>query len=234
MTLVLGISTSTARGSVALFGSTGLLALASHEILEAHAERLFGLIDEVLREARADRRAVCAVACDVGPGSFTGLRVGVASAAGITAALGVLGIGVGSLESMAHAALVSAPPGTERVVAMLDAKKGEVFVGAFDGAGVAREPARHIPHDRAVLEIEAAVSDTRTRFAGAMILELVPGLASELSAAGRLVRSPSADLPCASSIARVAHAWLAEKREFPPLLPVYVREPDAKPAAARA
>ena len=219
---------------MAVAGASGLLAVVTHEVLEAHAERLFGLIDEALREAGADRRAVGAVACDVGPGSFTGLRVGVASAAGITAALGVPGIGVGSLESMAHAALRDGAPGAGRVVVALDAKKGEVFLGVFDPAGASIEPARHLARDAAAVEIERAASEPRARLAGAVIAELVPALAADLAASGRLVRSRAADLPCAGSVALVAHAWLSEKREFPPLLPVYVREPDAKPAAPRA
>lgn len=226
MKLVLAISTSTGRGSVAVAGPEGVLALRTHDVLEAHAEALFSLVDAALEGAGATRELLTAVACDVGPGSFTGVRVGVASAAGIAAALGVPGIGIGSLESMARAALRSSFGEADRVVAALDAKKGEVYLGAFDRSGRACEDARHVARERAAIELEQLARDPRTRLAGSIVEELVPSLPP-----GRLVRAPGVDAPCASALAVIATAWISEKRELSPLQPVYVREPDARPSA---
>lgn len=224
MKLALGISTSTHRGSVALVGGGRVLALATHEVLEAHAEALFSLLDEVLSRAGASRADLTCVGCDVGPGSFTGVRVGVASAAGIASALGVPTIGVGSLESMAHAAL-AASPGTSRVVAALDAKKGELYVGAFDGLGLPEGEARHLPRPDAEAALAAWSTQPGTRLVGAVLDEL-----DTLRTAPCVVRTTGTDLPCASWVARVGERWLSEKRQLGPLKPVYVREPDAKPS----
>ncbi len=226
MKLVLGISTSTPRGSVALVGAGRVLGLATHEVLEAHAEALFSLIDEALAQAGASRKDLCGVACDVGPGSFTGVRVGVASAAGVAAALGLETVSVGSLESMVHAALRARPDErVARVVAVLDAKKGEVYLGSYDRAGHPLAPSRHLSRAEAQVELEAWAAEADTRIVGAVALEL-----GSLGTSPAIVRAPAADLPCASSVALVGEAWLSEKRALGPLKPVYVREPDAKPS----
>lgn len=226
MALILGFSTSTPLGSVAIVGPDGPIAEATHEVLAAHAERLFGLVDDVIARAGAPRDSIAAVACDVGPGSFTGVRVGVASAAGVAAALGVPGIGVGSLTSMAHAALVRAArrEAITRVVAVLDAKKDEIYMGVFDPALTPIEPAKHVSRSDASRELMRLVEDPQTLVAGSIAAELGVALESERHPRGRGI-----DLPAAASIADVARGLLARSSSAP-LEPVYVREPDAKPS----
>src|SRR4051812_25416291 len=101
---VLALSTSTPRGSVAVVDDGAVLASVAYVDLKSHAERIFGSIDLALAKAGLERSTIAAVACDLGPGSFTGVRVGVASAKGIALALGVPVFGVSSLEVMAAAA----------------------------------------------------------------------------------------------------------------------------------
>jgi tRNA threonylcarbamoyladenosine biosynthesis protein TsaB len=224
--LILGFSTSTPHGSVAIVGPDGPIAEASHEVLAAHAERVFGLVDDVIARAGARRESIVAVACDVGPGSFTGVRVGVASAAGIAAALGVPGVGVGSLASMAHAALSRAPrpEAVTRVVSLLDAKKDEIYIGHFDRSLAPIEPARHVSRSDAGRELARLVEDPGILFAGAVAAELGTSLEGE-----RHRRGSGIDLPSAASIAAVARRLLSSPASAP-LEPVYVREPDAKPS----
>jgi tRNA threonylcarbamoyladenosine biosynthesis protein TsaB len=226
MGLILGFSTSTPHGSVAIVGLDGPRAEATHEVLAAHAERVFGLVEEVFTRAGARRESIVAVACDVGPGSFTGVRVGVASAAGVAAALGVPGIGVGSLASMAHAALARAPrrEAVTRIVALIDAKKDEIYVGVFDGSLAPLEPAKHVSRADASRELARLVEDPGTLVAGSVAAELCTQLDGE-----RHPRGPGIDLPSAASIAMVARAFLSSGTSAP-LEPVYVREPDAKPS----
>lgn len=226
MGLILGFSTSTPHGSVAIVGPEGPVAEATHEVLAAHAERVFGLVDEVIARAGVRRDSITAVACDVGPGSFTGVRVGVASAAGVAAALGVPGVGVGSLASMAHGALSRAPSSEAitRVVALLDAKKDEIYLGVFDRALAPVEPAKHVSRSDAARELKELVDDPGTLVAGSIAAELVVGLEGE-----RYPRGPGIDLPSAATIAEVARCLLANNSSAP-LEPVYVREPDAKPS----
>jgi tRNA threonylcarbamoyladenosine biosynthesis protein TsaB len=227
VTVVLAISTSTSRGSIALAGPEGVLAEASHDVLEAHAERLFGLIDAVVARAGMTPDRIGAVACDVGPGSFTGVRVGVASAAGIAAALGVPALGVGSLASMANAAAAARGGASwTRALVALDAKKDEVYLGAFDQAASPLAPARHVRRLDAAAELREALADPHAVVVGEIVGELLP----EFAGGERWVRADGADGPTAAWIARVALLDLAAGRPMP-LEPTYVREPDVTRSA---
>lgn len=229
---LLAISTSTPRGSAALFDGDHLLAQVSYTDLRGHAERLFAALDEVLGAAGIERGALQAIACDIGPGSFTGVRVGVASAKGAALALGLRAAGVMSLEAMAAAAFGEglAQPG-DVVAATIDAKKDEIFLAAFD-ASLARiiEP-RHVER--------AAAAGVLLPLAGAGRRVVIVGeVADQLEPLRpHVARSTSADLPDAAWIGRVAAGRLraADGGRDPgdpaALEPLYVRAPDAKPAA---
>lgn len=130
---LLALSTSTPHASVAVLCGPQLLAMTFHDDLKGHAEKLFDRIDEALHQAGLKKSDLQAIACDIGPGSFTGVRVGIASSKGIAYALGLPLFGVMSLRAMAAAAFGEnlAAPG-ECVVATLDAKKSELYAAAFD------------------------------------------------------------------------------------------------------
>ncbi|HLM73993.1 MAG TPA: tRNA (adenosine(37)-N6)-threonylcarbamoyltransferase complex dimerization subunit type 1 TsaB [Polyangiaceae bacterium] len=229
---LLAISTSTPHGSVALLDADALptaareLASASYDDLAGHAERLFSLIDQVLQEGGVERSAIGAIACDIGPGSFTGVRVAVASAKGAAVALGLPVIGVTSLEALAARAFAEgrAHPG-DLVAAAVDAKKGEVFLAVFDASQASLElvlPPCHVPR-AAVAEVLAKAAEGRT-------LVLVGEPAAPLS------EGPPPELPEAAWIGRVAAARLFSGGGVDPaaLEPLYVRPPDAKPFVAVA
>ncbi|MEJ7732829.1 MAG: tRNA (adenosine(37)-N6)-threonylcarbamoyltransferase complex dimerization subunit type 1 TsaB [Polyangiaceae bacterium] len=130
---ILGISTSSGRGSVALRGD-GLRVARVYDAL--HAEHLLPQLDALLAEAGCRRVDLAGVACDIGPGSFTGVRVGVACAKGIAVGLGLPLAGVVSLAAMAHDAFAAGALATGDVaLALLDAKRGEVFAAAYDASG---------------------------------------------------------------------------------------------------
>jgi tRNA threonylcarbamoyladenosine biosynthesis protein TsaB len=130
---VLGIETSSVRGSVVLLDGDQVLVASSHERENAHDASLRPLIEQALAEAGWSRTQLERVAVGTGPGSFTGLRVGIAYAQGIAEGLGVPLVGVGSLAAMARGV-----PGARAAIrfAMLDARRGEFFVAAYavDGA----------------------------------------------------------------------------------------------------
>lgn len=94
-----------------------VLASAEHSDLNAHAERLLPLLEEVFAQAKLTRHDVHRVAVGIGPGSFTGLRVGIALGQGLGLGLGIPVVGVGSL-----AALAAAGNGAVRL-ALLDARR---------------------------------------------------------------------------------------------------------------
>jgi tRNA threonylcarbamoyladenosine biosynthesis protein TsaB len=220
--IVLGLSTSTPTGSAALWGPKGLLAEERYDALELHAEQLLVGVDALVRRAGLQPRDIGAVACDVGPGSFTGIRVAVAAAEGIAAGLGVPRFGVTSLEALAAAAgasVAAEATGPRPVLALLDAKKSEVYVGAFEppeGTG----PFEHIDLGEATLRVERCLAR-----GGLAVGDVVHALLGpELPAGASYLR------PDAAWIARLGWLRLLSGASPQPLVPVYVRPPDAKPA----
>jgi tRNA threonylcarbamoyladenosine biosynthesis protein TsaB len=129
---VLGIETSSIRGSVALVEGGQTLVVASHERANAHEASIQPLIEQVLADAGWSARQLERIAVGTGPGSFTGLRVGIALAQGISEGLEIPLVGVGSLQAMARAT----PDGTRALrVPLLDARRGEFFLAAYDLEG---------------------------------------------------------------------------------------------------
>lgn len=122
--LLLAIETATDVCAVALFRDDDLLASRSTDVPRAHAARLAPFIAEVLGEAGVGAASLDAVAVSAGPGSFTGLRIGVATAKGLCLATGAALVGVPTLD-----ALTAAAGRGPAVVAALPSRRGEVFLG---------------------------------------------------------------------------------------------------------
>lgn len=125
--LILALDTSTPTASVALVGASGLCVLRT-EPSRTHGPTVLLLIEEVLKEAGVAPEELAAVACGRGPGSFTGLRIGLATAKGLCFGLGVPLILPSSLEAVARAAPRQGPA---VVVACLDARRQELFAAAW-------------------------------------------------------------------------------------------------------
>ncbi|MBL8002186.1 MAG: tRNA (adenosine(37)-N6)-threonylcarbamoyltransferase complex dimerization subunit type 1 TsaB [Flavobacteriales bacterium] len=142
---LLAIETATRRCSVALAEGGAVLAHREEESERlTHAERLNVFIDEVLREAGVDITALAGVAVGVGPGSYTGLRIGLSAAKGLCYALGIPLMGMGSLDVLVHelrAQGVVLPAGA-RLMPMIDARRMEVFT-QVSAPGGDRETAPH-------------------------------------------------------------------------------------------
>jgi tRNA threonylcarbamoyladenosine biosynthesis protein TsaB len=128
MALILSIETSTAVCSVALHEQGKLLALAELREPGAHAEKLMGLLEEVLVKAAKALSEVEAIAVSEGPGSYTGLRIGVSTAKGLAFALDKPLIGINTLRAMAAACPLEKGA---QVVAVLDARRMEVYTQVF-------------------------------------------------------------------------------------------------------
>ena len=125
--LILGIETATAQVSVAIGGHEGVLALFEVCRGRRHAETLTPAIDFVCQQAQVDLAEIGAVAVDVGPGLFTGMRVGLAAAKAIAQARRVPMIGISSLDLLAFPLRHSHRP----IVAVIDARKDEVFWSVY-------------------------------------------------------------------------------------------------------
>ncbi len=132
MTL-LAIESATDMVGVALIRDDGASAERVHEGGRAHAELLAPAIEEVCAVSGCTLAEVGTIAVDIGPGLFTGLRVGVATAKALAQALGIGVIGVSSLDILAFAAAerLGAGDGPGVVASVVDARRGEVFAATY-------------------------------------------------------------------------------------------------------
>ncbi len=125
--IILGIETATLQVGCALGGVEGVLASFTAARGRRHAETLVPAVEFVARHARVELEEVSVVAVDIGPGLFTGLRVGVATAKAIAQALRVPMIGLSSLDLLAFAL-----HHTDGLIAtVVDARRGEVFAALY-------------------------------------------------------------------------------------------------------
>jgi tRNA threonylcarbamoyladenosine biosynthesis protein TsaB len=210
--IVLGIETSTARSSVALLVDGEVVAHVHHEDARGHGAFLAPAVRRCLDAApQVDGAArIDAVAVGTGPGLYTGLRVGMATAAAFASARAVPVVGVGGLDALAHGCAVK----DATVVTTLDARRGQVFwaVHAPEGGTLVR---RDDPQVGTRAELDAVLS--------ALTGQVV--VIGEV-AAGAPVR------PDAVSTARLALLTLATRPHdelvHAALVPTYLREADVR------
>lgn len=211
--IVLAIDTCLTACSVAVVEDDHVLATASEPMMRGHQERLAPLTREVMRAAGLDFPAIDRIGVTIGPGSFTGLRVGLAFAKGLALALDRPCIGVGSLEALA-AGLAS--DGLR--AAVIDAGRGRVFLQIFEGEAAIVAPDS--------LEIATAA---------ARVAELAQGGDLTLTGPGAALLSgvaPGASIIDQAAPSPVVVAKVAARSPTTLPRPLYLRAPDAKPKAA--
>ena len=197
--MILAIDTSTAACSAALFESDGRCVAHRDEVIgRGHSERLVPMLDELLDGRQADRILV-----GVGPGSFTGIRVGIAAAQGLAIAWNCELSGMSSL-----ALLAAGAGGGGDVLAAVDGGHGELFVQQFDRHVAPTTELFNLPPDEAAEQMSAD-------------LAVGPGAETlvEARGSGRAVDA----LPSA----RNAMLLPEDLRSLHPR-PVYARAPDAR------
>ena len=128
--VILAIETATRSGSVAVSEGEGVLACAIGNSASSHSTDLIENIDRIMQEAHLQLCDVDLFAVAVGPGSFTGLRIGLATAKSLAVAMNKKCVGISTLAAIALAAGES-----ERTVALLPAGRGEVFAQMFSVVG---------------------------------------------------------------------------------------------------
>ena len=134
--LILCIETATPVCSVALAENGKVLAYKEDSGSNSHSSELTGFIEEVFTRTGRAISELDAIAVSAGPGSYTGLRIGVSSAKGLAYALDIPLIGIGTLNSMACGAKEEAGPGDEckYFCPMIDARRMEVYCAVFDNS----------------------------------------------------------------------------------------------------
>jgi tRNA threonylcarbamoyladenosine biosynthesis protein TsaB len=198
----------------------------AHETRErGHAERLMPMMAEVMDEAWLEFSHIGRIAVTVGPGSFTGVRGGVAAARGLALASGIVAVGATSLAVMTHQAderLGSARGGRLLAVAV-DARRDSVYLQLFTGAD-----------DKAGPPLLLAIDDAARHVGSRPVVIVGSGaelVAGAVRAAGGQAEAALVDLqPDARSLALLA----ADLAPAHPLRPLYLRPPDVKPQADRS
>ena len=219
---ILAIDTSCGAASVAVADGARLepLAAISRPMARGHAEALAPMVEEAMRGVDGGFASLTRIAVAIGPGSFTGIRVGLAMARAMGVALAIPVVGVSTLA--AFAAPLLSEPRSGIIAATIDARHGAVYFQLFEANGRPLGP----PRCDSPRECVRAIGAGPAWFAG----DAAALVASEAQRAG---------LPYDLDTARaapdiVALAWmgLAVDPAISPARPVYVKPPDARPNAA--
>jgi tRNA threonylcarbamoyladenosine biosynthesis protein TsaB len=209
--IVLGLDTCLSSCSVAVLDGVRVIASAREVMARGHQERLAPMAQQVMTEAGLAFGKLDRIAVTVGPGSFTGLRVGIAFAKGLALALDRPAVGIGTLEALAAEA---AKDFGGLVFPAIDARRGQLYLQAFEDG-------------RALMAPDALTAEV----AAARIAELSQGRSFTLVGSGAPLLAdfaPAAAVIAAEGADARAVARLAAAREPAPLKPLYLRAPDAK------
>lgn len=218
---VLAIDTALAACSAAVLDTVfgGVIAGDSLPMVRGHAEALMPLVEQVMRRADLTFADVDRIAVTSGPGSFTGLRVGISAARGIALAANLPAFGVSTLS--AYAAPHLAEDEINPVIAVIDARHDHVYLQVFGAGGRIVVLPRLAPIGEAV----RAASEAPSRIVGSAAL----AVADRLPKGTRCLRVDAREAPDIGWVARMG-AVLPEGQSPPK--PQYLRAPDAQPQNA--
>jgi tRNA threonylcarbamoyladenosine biosynthesis protein TsaB len=237
--LTLGVDTSTERRSVALVRGGRVLAETSSGLREGGSANLLADIDQVLVSAGAKLKEVELYAAAVGPGSFTGLRAGLATVKGLALTKGKPAVGVRTLHALAYCVRPA-----QRVVSLIPAGRGEVFAQLLsvtaEGLVTELESPTHVPPER-LLEMMAGLGGG-LKWTGGGAFKFLEMIRERAEADGIDFASPGASgvaegdgwvlLPAeealAQSVAEMAQAAYVSGAFEEGLTAVYVRPSDAE------
>ena len=224
---VLSLDTTTRAGSVAVVSDATVLCELPGDARLTHGERLPGELMRALAAANLELGQVELLAVAAGPGSFTGLRVGIAAMQGLAMATGLRIVPVSALDALARAAGSGLGP----VATWIDAQRGQVFATLFDETG--REalvgPSSMTPLETLTSWTEVA-GERQVRFIG-------DGAVRYADVIQRVLGARASLLPEAPPLAAIIGAIAARDphRAVLPhaVIPIYIRRPDAELARLR-
>lgn len=219
---LLAIDTSTTSCSVALFDGDRLLAEAVYTAGKTHSRHLSSIIHRILTGCRCDPVDIGGIAVTRGPGTFTGLRIGISTVKGLAVAIQAPVVGVSSLAALAFPLFPLDGP----VVAMIDARRGEVYHAHYHGGMGAPEPVTPVSVGSPETAAAALPEDAILVGSGAVLYREVfetrgPRIRFA-DATGHVIR--------ASSVGMLAMARFKRQDVDPidALIPEYIRKSDAQ------
>jgi tRNA threonylcarbamoyladenosine biosynthesis protein TsaB len=218
---VLAIDTALEACSAAVLDPAGgITASESLAMTRGHAETLMPLIARVMNGAGLEFAQLDRIAVTTGPGSFTGLRVGISAARGIALAAGKPAVGLSTLAALA-APLIATDDGTQ-VVAAIDARHEHIYLQVFGVNG------------RTLVGPRVASLRDAARAAMAAPARIVGSAANKMAAAWPKGAEPplSVEQRAAPDIEWIARLGAAATDGYSPPKPLYLREPDAQPQDA--
>jgi tRNA threonylcarbamoyladenosine biosynthesis protein TsaB len=223
---ILGLDTATSSTAVALLTNDGTIIEARDDVHAGarghHAERVLGLAAGLLESAGAEWAELDRIAVGLGPGGYTGLRIGIATALGLARAHNTRLVGISSLRALAE------PVSDATALAVLDARRGELFIAAYDAGVELLAPAVWSPARLAELAVPAAERPLLAVGDGAVAhRSALQALGIRVAPEGSVLHRVSAGAIC-----RLAAA-LADDRDAP-VVPQYLRLPDAEIALRAA
>ncbi|WP_420403006.1 tRNA (adenosine(37)-N6)-threonylcarbamoyltransferase complex dimerization subunit type 1 TsaB [Nisaea sp.] len=222
---ILGIDSSTGACSVALRRGPDLLAVRREDMTRGQSERLAPMTEAVMRDAGIGFDDLDAVAVSRGPGSFTGLRIGLAFAKGLGQALGIPVLGVSGFDAVARAARAAAKDAGSVLAILLESRRADLFLQVFTPDGVQAGAPAALPADAIAEHLTASAAAVPVLLAGDAAGKVAPLLGDAC------VRSP-ATVPDADHVSALGLALLEAGTESP-AVPLYLRAPDVtRPVAS--
>jgi tRNA threonylcarbamoyladenosine biosynthesis protein TsaB len=215
----LAFDTAGTACSAAAWRSGKVVARRFEAMQRGQSERLVPMIEEVMATARLDYAALDAVAVTLGPGGFTGVRIGLATARGLALACGAPVLGVSSFEAVA-AAVDPAERRDRRLAVLLDAKRADLFVQVF---GAALEPLGK-PACVTPGQLAGYLPDGALTLAGDAVDQALEALAA--ARGGDLLVASAPGQVDAGRLAELAAALPLPAPGAAPPMPLYLRPPD--------
>jgi tRNA threonylcarbamoyladenosine biosynthesis protein TsaB len=219
---VLAIETSTLAGGVALLEQGRPIGEISLDVALTHSERLMAMVDRLLQDCRSSLDEVRGLAVSVGPGSFTGLRVGIATVKGLALALDLPVAPVPTLDALAARLPFADAP----VCPVLDARKGEVYLSLYRARGDGMER---------LWEYMALAPAAAAERLEAPVILLGNGVAAcrphlDRLGSGVRVAPPAQCAPSAALVGQLGHAMLRAGAGVSgdALAPLYLRRSEAE------
>jgi tRNA threonylcarbamoyladenosine biosynthesis protein TsaB len=224
--LVLALDTTTRAGSVAVVRGDEVLSEITGDAARTHGERLPLDLERALDAAAVTMDDVELLAVMAGPGSFTGLRIGIAAMQGLATALGLRIFAASALDALA----IVGGGGQAPIATWIDAQRGEVFAALYDPTGTRTLIAPTSLSPARTLEAWGSAATSGVRFAGDGAVRYRDVIHERLGATTVIVEPP----PLAAVIGRMAGR--SPDRAVVPhaVVPIYIRKPDAELARESA